>query len=168
MKYRIHTVDSLRKALNGSPFKLHGEVDFQGLDIAIENRKGSKRKWKTKTGEEGFTVMVHPYGYIRGVEGADGDEVDVYIGPHKESELVFIVNQRAIWDSRKFDEHKVMLGFKTEAAAREGYLKHYAPRELGERLLGTMRTWTMKRFKRWLSKRGTRKDPVRKALVVPR
>jgi hypothetical protein len=141
-------------------WKLEGELEFQGLDVAIENKVGSKRQWGKKPEEH--TVMVHPYGYIRGVVGADGDELDVYVGPHDDSEVVFVVNQRRIGDKRKFDEHKVMLGFRTLKEAREGYLKHYKPRQLGEALVGSIRTWSMERFKRWLETKGAKMKPLRK------
>ncbi len=141
-------------------YKLQGETEVHGLDIAIENRKGSKRRWKDpETGEEGATVMVYPYGYIRGVKGADGDEVDVFVGPHRESRFVFVVNQRQMADKRKFDEHKVMLGFRTEDEARAAYLKHYDAH--GPQLLGSMRVWSIDRFKRWLEE-GDKNMPAAK------
>ena len=143
--------------------KLQGQIDFQGLDVAIENRKGSKRHWVDQNGDKGHTVMVHPYGYIRGIKGADGDELDVYVGPHRDSQTVFVVNQRHVNDKRRFDEHKVLLGFRTEQQAREAYLKHYKPTELGKQLLGSMRVWTMERFRRWLEGKDVKDEPARKA-----
>lgn len=140
--------------------KLHYRTTFAGLPISIENRKGSRRYWTDpETGEEGSTLMEHPYGYIRGRKGADGDEVDVFLGPDENSNHVFIVNQRAGADLRRFDEHKVMLGFRTLDEARAAYLKHYNAR--GPQLLGSIREWTMERFKRWLDG-GDLDEPVQK------
>jgi hypothetical protein len=68
--------------------------------------------------------MGMDYGYIRGTVGVDKDHVDVFIGPNPESEIVYIVNQNDPVTG-KFDEQKVMLGFCTEAAAKEAYLKQY-------------------------------------------
>lgn len=142
-------------------FKLQGGLTFQGLRIAIENRKGSKRHWTDhETGEAGSTTMVHPYGYIRGAKGADGEEVDVFVGPHRDSQLVFIVNQRQMRDKRAFDEHKVMLGFRSAAEARTAYLKHYDKH--GPSMLGSLRMWTMDRFKAWL-RDGNKTQPVAKS-----
>lgn len=153
-------------AFMSKAYALQGELDFQGLDIAIENRAGSKRKWRDPaTGEEGTTVMVYPYGYIRGFKGADGDEVDVFVGPDRTSTRVFVVNQRRMNDKRRFDEHKVMLGFTTLADARAAYLKHYDKH--GPQLLGSIRVWSMDRFKRWLE-RGKKTGPVAKAFRIVR
>lgn len=144
-------------------YKLEGSMTFQGLDIAVEQKKGSKRRWyDPRTRTEGETVMVHPYGYIRGYKGADGEEVDVFIGPHRDSQRVFVINQRRMKDKRRFDEHKVMLGFRTEDEARRAYLVHYDHH--GPQLLGSIRTWTLERFKRWLeSGRAKRAEPVAKS-----
>lgn len=137
-------------------YKLQGETDFQGLDIAIENRKGSKRKWKDpNTGKTGANVMVHPYGYIRGVRGADGDAVDVFIGSDRSSKRVFIINQRRMGDRRKFDEHKVMLGFRSKPEARRGYLANYDGN--GPKIVGSIRAMTIEEFKRWLEQGDQRK-----------
>jgi inorganic pyrophosphatase len=149
-------------------YPIDGYLEMQGLRIAIETGKGSKRRWfDPKTRESGETVMVHDYGFIIGQEGADGDELDVYVGPNLDSDQVFVINQRQMKDKRRFDEHKVMLGFDSEEKARAAYLKHYD--EHGPQMLGSCVVWTMDRFKRWLAKRGAPKGPVRKALrfMVP-
>jgi len=51
------------------------------------------------------------YGYIEGTVGADGDEVDCYLGPDTQSKVVFVVDQGRLGDSSEFDEHKVFLGY---------------------------------------------------------
>ena len=155
------TPQQLAGKLSGSPYKLHYRTTFQDLPISIENRVGSKRKWGPKP--EQFTRMKLPYGYIRGAEGYDGDEVDVFIGPNKKSEFVFIVNQRQRRSLGKFDEHKVMLGFDSMPAARKGYLDHYD--DIGTQLIGSIRMWTMARFKKWLAEARATKGPVRKSLA---
>lgn len=156
------------KSYSVEAYPIGGYEEIQGLRIAIENAKGSKRRWydpSTKIGGE--TVMVHSYGFIVGHKGADDEEVDVYLGPDKGSDQVFIINQRRMKDKRKFDEHKVMLGFSSEKAAREAYLKHY--NDHGPQLLGSCRTMSMEKFKQWLDS-GNKERPMRKALVfvVPR
>jgi inorganic pyrophosphatase len=111
--------------------KLQGHTEHQGIPIAIENRKGSMRSGVDKDGKPWRTVMKHPYGYIRGTRGADGEEVDAYVGPHKDAPHAYVVHQHKS-DGTGFDEDKVMLGFKDEAHARKGYLKHYNdPKFLG-------------------------------------
>ncbi|GAG06899.1 unnamed protein product, partial [marine sediment metagenome] len=47
-----------------------------------------------------------------------------FIGPKPTSDRVFVVNQRNV-KTGTFDEHKIMMGFKTEEEARAGYLANY-------------------------------------------
>ncbi|MCK5607527.1 hypothetical protein KAR91_36930 [Candidatus Pacearchaeota archaeon] len=111
----------LRKARS-----LHGRMDFQGLKISIENRRGSLRQWYDPHNKEsGATRMKHPYGYLRGTLGADGDNFDVFVGPHRDAPYVYIINQRKAPDFKVFDEQKGMLGFLTQEDARKAYLGHY-------------------------------------------
>jgi len=86
--------------------------------------KGSERCGTDKDGHEWKCKMHHDYGYIRGTVGVDKDHVDCYVGPNLESEMVYIVNQNDPVTG-DFDEQKVMLGFDTEAKAKEAYLKQY-------------------------------------------
>ena len=112
-------------------YKLQGHLVHQGIPIAIENRKDSVRSGVDKDGKPWRTVMKHPYGYIEGTRGKDGDEVDVYVGPKKDAPHVFVVHQHKS-DGTGYDEDKVMAGFGTEEAARKAYLKHYNdPKFLG-------------------------------------
>lgn len=155
-------LEDLAKSYAVEAYPLGGYLEMQGLRIAIENPKGSKRRWyDADAGREGETVMVYPYGYLIGTTGADDEEVDVYVGPNRQSELVFIINQRRINNKRTFDEHKVMLGFDSEAQARAAYLAHYD--EHGPQMLGSCAVWTMERFRRWLDGRGAKRRPLRKA-----
>lgn len=101
---------------------------WNGLEIAIENPVGSVRE-----GKGWRTVMQNAYGYICRTEAVDGDEVDVYLGPELDTApTVYVVHQRRAGDWKAYDEDKVMLGFESEAAARQAYLAHYDdPRFLG-------------------------------------
>lgn len=137
-------VDRVRHREKKANFKLHGERDFRGLDIAIENKKGSERKWYDPYGKEkGSTHMHYDYGYIRLTEGTDGDHVDVYIGPDEDAENVFIVDQMKKPDFKTFDEQKCMLGFKTEAEAKAAYLKQYDD----PRFFGSIKSMPVEEFK---------------------
>lgn len=112
-------------------FKLQGKTEVQGIPIAIENRKGSVRKGTDADGNEWRTKMQHPYGYIKGTKGADGEEVDAYVGPDKEAPKAFVVHQRDK-ETGKYDEDKVMLGFRNKAEAKKAFLAHYdSPKFLG-------------------------------------
>lgn len=94
------------------------------LTIVIENTKGSIRSGQTLAGEYWRTQMPHHYGFINGVTGADGDELDAFMGPNPQSGKVFVINQ-VVPGSRQFDEHKVMFGFNSEDDALKAYEDSY-------------------------------------------
>lgn len=114
----------IHKSLTWSGWKLQGRMNIHGMDISIENRKGSVRRGVDNDGHEWSVTMYAPYGRIRGTIGKDGDLLDCYIGPNPESTRVFIINQNDP-NTGKFDEQKVMLGFNTPKEAKELYLKQY-------------------------------------------
>lgn len=126
-------------------FKLQGSMEHQGIPIAIENRKGSVRKGVDKDGNPWRTKMVHPYGYIKGSKGADGEEVDAYVGPHEEATHAYVVHQRKS-DGKGYDEDKVMLGFPSKDDAVKGYLKHYN----SDKFLGPVKEVPVDRLKEML------------------
>lgn len=125
-------------------YKLQGERKFRGLDVAIENKKGSKRYWHDPHGKErGSTLMHADYGYIRLTEGTDGDHVDVYLGPNEQAEEVYIIDQMKKPDFKEFDEQKCMLGFDSAEAAKALYLKQYD----NPKFFGKMKAMPFEEFK---------------------
>lgn len=132
-----------------------GHLKLLGLDIALENPKGSTRSGTDQDGKAWHSTMAHDYGYIKRTEGADGDHVDVFIGDQLDSETVYVVDQ-VDPKTGKFDEHKVMLGFYDEAAARAGYLANY---EQGWKGLGTIKAMPLDEFKHWV-KGGDTTKPI--------
>lgn len=116
------TVQTLRKSR-----KLHGKMRWRGLEISIENRKGSVRKWYDRsTQTEGHTRMLWPYGYFNLTEGADGDHVDCFVGPEPETAThVYVVHQMLAPHFDEYDEDKVMVGWPTAKAAKRAYLSHF-------------------------------------------
>ncbi len=132
--------------------KLHYRTAFQGFPISIENRKGSYRRGTDPDGHEWENKMDYAYGYIRLTEGTDGDSLDCYIGPNKESRRVFIVHQ-VDPNTKKFDEDKVMLGFDTVKAAKTAYLAQYD----NPGFFGTMEVTDIEKFKEMIDKRKGKK-----------
>ena len=126
-------------------YPIKKRIKLHGLDISVENPKGSSRHWKDPhSGESGTTVMKHDYGYFRRTEGTDGDHVDVYVGPDADSSSVFIVDQLKKPDFKEFDEQKVMLGFKDAKSAKAAYLAHYND----PRFFGSMKEMAVEDFKK--------------------
>lgn len=126
-----------------------GRFEWNELPIAIESPRGAVRSGVDANGKEWRQVMPHHYGYFIGrgkkMKGADGDAVDVFIGPHPESEAVFVIDQAD--DAGGFDEHKVMIGFRNRSEAAQAYLAAY---ERGWDRLQNITTLTLPEFKDWL------------------
>lgn len=119
------------------------EMKYQGLEIVIENEVGSKRNWVDEKGETGTIIMKIPYGYIKGVKGNDGDELDCFIGNNPYAKSVYPVRQI---NSLGYDEEKIMLGFDSIEEAKEAYLLHVNKEEL----LGDITEVPFKLFKETL------------------
>lgn len=106
-------------------YKLAGRLDFRGLPISIETKKGQIRKGVGVDGKEWKITMPFDYGYIRGTEGADGQYIDCFIGPNKNAEEVYVIHQCKEDDPTKYDEDKVMLGFSSLQDAIKAYKSAY-------------------------------------------
>lgn len=140
-----------------------GHIIVQGLPITIENAAGSTRSGKDKSGKPWSIVMKNHYGYIKRTESeADGDHIDVFVGPHPDSEIVFIVDQNK-GDSSHFDEHKVMVGWKNCDAAKYAYLSNYSEGWKGFRDITPL---TIDQFKRWLTHGNTGRPAKGQAMVM--
>ncbi|WP_343546776.1 PLxRFG domain-containing protein [Sphingobium yanoikuyae] len=122
-----------------------GHVAIGGLDVSIENPAGTSRRPE-------WPPLRYTYGYVKRSEGADGDHVDVFLGPKAADPTnpVFIVDQ--VNQDGSFDEHKVMIGFGDKGAARRGYLANY---EKGWTGLGDITEMSFDDFRTWV------KDPER-------
>ncbi len=126
-----------------------GHVTIHGLRIAIETPRGEKRKKK-------WPKLPAHYGYFKGSVGADGDQVDVFIGPKPATEVAFVANMKG--KDGKFDEHKALLGFKSAAAAREALSEAYGE---ADHRIGKITAMTIPTLKEWLSR------PAKVALAFP-
>ena len=136
-----------------------GNVKVLGLDISVENPRGSERSGTDASGKAWKVGMAHHYGYVKGSKGNDKDQVDVFIGPNPKSNKVFVVDQ--INPDGSFDEHKAMLGFDTIEEARAGYMANYSADWQG---LGAISEMPADAFKSWVTD-GTKKKPL--AYVSP-
>lgn len=101
------------------------KIKFQGLDISIENPRGSMRGGVDPDGKAWSTGMVHHYGYIRRSLGVDGDHFDCFVGPQADCSHAYVITTKRPPDFTEDDEQKAMLGFPTEKAARDAFALHY-------------------------------------------
>lgn len=121
------------------------QVTFQGIPIRVENKPGTVRQGEDAEGEGWRTRMLYAYGYIERTNGADGEEIDVFMGPDPQAGMVYVIHQDDP-DSGTYDEDKVMLGFPTEGDARAAYAMHYdRPMEY------TLSRMSVDHFKRWIA-----------------
>lgn len=132
-----------------------GHVRLRGMDISIENPAGSERTGVDRDGNPWSVTMPAHYGYVRGTEGADGDHVDVYIGPKPLSPTAYVVDQVDA-DTGDFDEHKAMLGFPDEASALQAYDAAFSDGRGPERR-GAVTAMPIDEFKTWAASRAAQK-----------
>ena len=137
-----------------------GRLRFAGLGIVIENPKGSERRGVDKGGKPWVCRLPAHYGYFSRTEGKDGDQVDCYIGDRPEHDVVWVVDQIDP-ATKRFDEHKVMLGFPTREEAVSTYKKAFSDGKGADRI-GGVREMHVEKFKRWLRDGDTTK-PARRA-----
>ena len=135
----------LNKSLTYSGHKLQGRTRLYGMDISIENKKGSYRSGVDKDGHKWRTYMHYDYGYIRGTVGCDSDHLDAYLGPDKNAEKVYIIHQNDPV-THKYDEDKCMLCFASAEDAKKAYMKQYDR----PGFYGSMTTMTIEQFKSFI------------------
>lgn len=138
-----------------------GRIKAHGLDIVIENARGSIRRGKGPDGKPWQAKLPHHYGYISRTEGADGDQVDVFIGPHLRSPKVFVIDQRDA-DTGKFDEHKAFFGFASHQQVLRAYRAAFSDGKADKRL-GNMTEMSPDQFRAWLKTGDTTKPLVKRA-----
>lgn len=131
----------------------HGRI--HALPITIETPAGAMRRGVGRDGKPWAVRMKHNYGYIKGTEGADGDHVDCYVGPHHKSPLVYIVDQKDA-DTGRFDEHKCLIGFASAKQAKNAYLAGFSDGRGNDRI-GHITELTVAQFRDWLKNHDTRK-----------
>lgn len=118
-------------------------VKVAGLDVSIENPEGTKRRPE-------WPELKSHYGYIKkSGEAADGEQLDAFIKTNTDSDYsgpIYVIDQNK--QDGSFDEHKTMIGFESEEAARQGYLENFTKDWKG---LGAIRGFANpQEFKRWL------------------
>jgi len=129
-----------------------GIFPWKGLEIAIENPKGSTRSGVSpSTGREWSRTMASHYGYFRRTKANDGDNLDVFIGPHPDSEFVLVIKQ--VDQDGDFDEFKVVVGCLNRKEAKRLYLANYP----NGWKCGPAASMTVELFKKWVEKGGPMK-----------
>jgi len=98
------------------------KIEVQGVPIWIEWKKGETRLYKKKGVVKYERFMKADYGYIPDTLDSDGEELDVYVGPDRNSPKAFVIKQ--LKKDGSFDEHKVMIGYASSEDAKSSYAYH--------------------------------------------
>lgn len=114
----------LQFAADGESFPRPKPRDFAGLKVMVENPAGSTRSGVSKRGKAWSVTMQHDYGYVARTKGADGEGLDVFLGPDETAPNAYIVHQNDP-ETGAYDEDKCMIGFPDEDAAKSAYLANY-------------------------------------------
>ena len=144
--------------IHSGNYKKH-HLKLHGLDVSIENPQGSTRRGTGPDGTPWESVLPAHYGYVKRTEGADGDHVDVYLGPYEESELVFVVDQTRL-DDGEFDEHKCIFGALSSTQAKEIYLAGFSDGK-GAQRMKALTPMHVSQFKQWLTEGDTKQPYAR-------
>jgi hypothetical protein len=134
-----------------------GHIRLHGLDISIENPRGSFRGKRDNDGTVRWKVrMPAHYGYIRKTQGADNTQVDVFVGKRLDSTKIWVLDQAKRSDPTQFDEHKCFIGFKSLKTVIKTFRK---ARNDGLRCAVAVSELSIPEFRSWLQD-GDTKNPV--------
>jgi hypothetical protein len=132
-----------------------GHTQAAGVPVSLENHKGETRHRQ----DSGDSKMAADYGYIDNSKpDADHMKVDAYVGPHKDSKRVFVINQQHP-HTGKFNEHKVLLGYKDRAHALRDYTHSFSD-GLGHKRIQSVVEMDSHHLKDWIKK--NHNQPVHK------
>lgn len=121
-------------------------IDIGGLQCVIETARGERRIGN------GWTSPDFPcdYGYISNTGSAEGnaEQTDCFVGPDHASDYVVLIDQvnAATGD---FDEHKVMLGYRSKEVALSDYANSFSDRQ-GYRRVGGITEMNIAALRDWL------------------
>jgi hypothetical protein len=133
-----------------------GHTTAAGEPISLEQHKGDIRMRE----HSGASKMAADYGYLDASKpDHDGARTDVFVGPHKDSKKVFVVNQQHP-RTGKFNEHKVLLGYHDRAHALRDYAHSFSDGQGHKRIQSVVEMGTHQ-LKDWLKK--DHKTPLKMA-----
>jgi N12 class adenine-specific DNA methylase len=134
----------------------HAHLEWEGFDIAIETPKGGTRSGVGKDGKPWSVTMPEHYGRIKGTIGADGDQIDITIGPNPEQNGVVWVIDQIDPDTGKFDEHKIMAGFEMGEEAEQAYIDGFSDGRGIDRI-GAVERMDLAQLRQWIANGNTKK-----------
>jgi len=140
--------------VKGEKPKREGEFKIFGVPILVENKKGSTREGEDSSGRRWKTLMRDHYGEFTGVPGVDGDYLDLFVGPEARKikqtngeegafDKVWVIHIKNK-DTSRYDEDKVMFGYKTRDDAVRAFRRHY---DDPDKFMGPVNEYSLVEFK---------------------
>lgn len=137
-----------------------GYIQAWGMDIAIQTPKGGLRKGDNG-GVQWSSVAPADYGEAKRGADADGEPLDMWIGPDLSAATGFVIEQINP-ESAVFQEHKAMLGFKSAEDALHVYDASFSDGS-GPTRRRSITPLPMSKIKAWTESGNTSK-PISEAL----
>lgn len=138
-------------------------ITVQGMDITVENPKGSTRSGVDEDGQAWSHEMNSHYGYFKRTNGKDGDHIDVFVGPDEASTTVYVVDQVKPKNGQ-FDESKVMIGYNSPEQAKQAYMENYDDNWQG---FSAITPVSVEDFKKWLYDGARQSKPFSEYVGTP-
>ena len=143
-------------------------VEWNGFQIDVETEQGEERVGVSPDGIAWSAVAPAPYGEIKNTKGADGDPIDIVLGPNPKG-ATFVVDQIDP-KTGKFDEHKVYAGFDSEQQAQQTYEASFSDGS-GKTRIGAVNPVSVAQLRQWAANRKTDKPfsyqpPIRAGLTA--
>lgn len=95
-----------------------------GMKVMVEHPRGTTRKGTDRRGKKWSSTMRNDYGYFPRTKGADGEGIDVFLGPVTHPTEVYVVHTKDPYTD-KYDEDKVVLGARSMSHAKDIFLSNY-------------------------------------------
>jgi phage-related protein (TIGR01555 family) len=124
------------------------EREVHGFKVVIETPKGYPRHGLTPDGKKWSQVLPYDYGYFKGIEGADGDSLDIALGDDPSSDWVYVFDQSTLGKKASFDESKVFMNFATQGDALRAFK---AGHHKAEEVFMDFTPMPIGEFKAWLA-----------------
>ena len=123
-----------------------GRYAISGMVWHMEYVTGDVRTGRGPNGSSYETSMVAAYGEVEGTSDADGEPVDIFINQKSFDPSAPVRIADFVKEDGTFDEHKLWVGYSTEAQVREDFAAMYngAPVKIGGMVdipFQSMRTW---------------------------
>jgi phage-related protein (TIGR01555 family) len=132
------------------------KMRLNGLNLVIENPRGTVRVGTDINGKEWASTMPDHYGFIKGYKGADGDDVDCFIGHDLRADKVYVIVQKDP-ETEEFDEYKCMIGYPDEMCAEGAY--HMAYSDDWKGFDGFLPPMNWDEFQAWLESGEPEREP---------